>query len=150
LDGHSGADPFEHKDGSGGGKFRGETEEILMATDALFGIHGAALQIRSQRLSMLASNIANAATPGFKARDIDFTKALDTATGSRSNGSISDATNGAMGYRVPVQTSIDGNTVELPTEQTKFAENAVAYKTTLTFLQGRVDTVMQALKGDNS
>jgi flagellar basal-body rod protein FlgB len=123
-----------------------------MATDALFGIHGAALQIRSQRMSMLASNIANAATPGFKARDIDFAKALDSATGAAGgqSSSISDATNDAMGYRVPVQTSVDGNTVELPTEQTKFAENAVAYKTTLTFLQGRVDTVMQALKGDNS
>jgi flagellar basal-body rod protein FlgB len=150
MDEPAGADPFEHKDGSGGGKFRGETEENSMATDALFGIHGTALALRSQRMAMLASNIANAATPGFKARDIDFTKALDTATGSQGNGSITDATNGAMGYRVPIQTSIDGNTVELPTEQTKFAENAVAYKTTLTFLQGRVDTVMQALKGDNS
>jgi flagellar basal-body rod protein FlgB len=123
-----------------------------MATDALFGIHGAALQIRSQRMAMLASNIANAATPGFKARDIDFAKALDSATGAAGgqSSSVADATSDAMGYRVPVQTSIDGNTVELPTEQTKFAENAVAYKTTLTFLQGRVDTVMQALKGDNS
>ncbi len=53
-----------------------------------------------------------------------------------------------MAYRVPVQSSLDGNTVELPVEQTQFAENAIAYKTTLQFLQGRVDTVMQALKGD--
>ncbi|MGN6124648.1 MAG: flagellar basal body rod protein FlgB [Sphingomonas oligoaromativorans] len=119
-----------------------------MSNDALFGIHGAALELRSQRMAMLASNIANAATPGFKARDFDFAKALDSATGANAQ-SVTDAANDALGYRVPVQASIDGNTVELPVEQTKFAENAVAYKATLTFLQGRVDTVMQALKGDS-
>ena len=51
-------------------------------------------------------------------------------------------------YRVPLQTSLDGNTVELSTEQTAFAENAVQYRTTLSFLQSRVATVMQALKGE--
>jgi flagellar basal-body rod protein FlgB len=116
--------------------------------DALFGIHGKALEIRSQRMSMLASNIANAATPGFKARDIDFTKALDAASGAQSGG-LQQAVDDNVGYRVPMETSLNGNTVELPVEQTQFAENAVGYKTTLQFLQGRVDTVMQALKGDN-
>ena len=58
------------------------------------------------------------------------------------------AADGAMGYRVPLQPSLDGNTVELSTEQTLFAENAVQYKTTLSFLQGRVSTVMTALKGE--
>ena len=118
-----------------------------MGSDALFGIHGQALEIRSQRMAMLASNIANAATPGFKARDIDFAKALDAATGDQPAGT-DDAIQGNIGYRVPVEPSLNGNTVELPVEQTQFAENAVAYKTTLAFLQGRVDTVMQALKGD--
>jgi flagellar basal-body rod protein FlgB len=117
--------------------------------DALFGIHGTALQIRSQRMSMLASNIANAATPGFKARDIDFNKALDAATGEQAP-SVGQAVQDNVGYRVPVESSLNGNTVELPVEQTQFAENAVQYKTTLQFLQGRVDTVMQALKGDQS
>jgi flagellar basal-body rod protein FlgB len=119
-----------------------------MAEDALFGIHGTALALRSQRMAMLASNIANAGTPGFKARDIDFNKALDAATGNNAR-TVNDAVSGNVAYRVPNQTSLDGNTVELPTEQTQFAENAVAYKTTLSFLQGRVDTVMQALKGDS-
>jgi len=120
-----------------------------MSSDALFGIHGTALEIRSQRMSVLASNIANAGTPGYKARDVDFTKALDSATGD--DGTTADAAvSGNMAYRVPVQSSLDGNTVELPVEQTQFAENAIAYKTTLQFLQGRVDTVMQALKGDGS
>src|SRR6187551_3684154 len=111
-----------------------------MADDALFGIHGKALTLRSQRMSMLASNIANAATPGFKARDFDFQKALASATSANGSGtarglSSQDAAEGAMGYRVPLQASLDGNTVELGTEQTLFAENALQYKTTLSFLQ---------------
>ena len=123
-------------------------EKMTAADSALFGIHGTALQLRAQRMALLASNIANAATPGYKARDIDFTKALDTATND-ANGTAATAAGNAVQYRVPVVSSLDGNTVELATEQTQFAENAVAYKTTLSFLQGRIDTVMQALKGDS-
>jgi flagellar basal-body rod protein FlgB len=116
-----------------------------MAADPLFGVHGAALTIRSQRMALLASNIANAATPHYKARDIDFDKALALAAGGKS---ADAATAEAMGYRVPTQPSLDGNTVELSTEQTAFAENAVQYRTTLSFLEGRIATVMQALKGE--
>lgn len=119
-----------------------------MADDALFGIHGKALALRSQRMAMLASNIANAATPGFKARDIDFSKALSDATASTGGTSVAQAADANVEYRVPVQGSPDGNTVELSTEQTQFAENAVAYRATLSFLQGRIGTVMQALKGE--
>jgi len=113
--------------------------------DQLFGIHGASLALRSQRLAMLASNIANAATPNYKARDIDFGRALDMAAGSGDAGAAAAA---ATAYRVPTQSSLDGNTVELSTEQTEFAENAVGYRTTLSFLQSRVATVMQAIKGE--
>ena len=121
---------------------------MTTADSALFGIHGTALQLRAHRMALLASNIANAATPGYKARDIDFAKALDTAT-TDTSGTASTAAGKAVQYRVPVESSLDGNTVELATEQTQFAENAVAYKTTLAFLQGRIDTVMQALKGES-
>jgi flagellar basal-body rod protein FlgB len=113
--------------------------------DDMFGIYGASLSIRSQRLSMLASNIANAATPGFKARDIDFKKALAAAEGGAS---AQQAISGAGGYRVPLFPSIDGNTVELSTEQTLFAENALAYRTTLSFLEGRINTLSRAWKGE--
>jgi flagellar basal-body rod protein FlgB len=116
-----------------------------MGTNDLFGIHREALELRSQRMAMLASNIANAATPGYKARDFDFKKALDAASGGESTGGAAEA---AAGYRVPLQASLDGNTVELGTEQTLFAENAVQYRTTLSFLQGRVSTIMSALKGE--
>lgn len=115
-----------------------------MASD-LFGIHGSALQLRSQRMEMLASNIANAATPGYKARDFDFGKALSAAGAGTETGNAAEQ---AAGYRVPLQASLDGNTVELGTEQTLFAENAVQYRTTLSFLQGRISTVMSALKGE--
>lgn len=118
--------------------------------DGLFGIHGKALALRSQRLSLLASNIANASTPGYKARDIDFEAALKEAT-TRAGGSaatVSQAVEDSMGYRVPLQPSLDGNTVELSTEQTLFAENAVKYRTTLSFLEGRINTVTRALRGE--
>ena len=114
-------------------------------SDPLFGISGNALQLRSQRMALLASNIANAATPNYKARDFDFQKALASA---QTGNSADDAANKAVGYRMPLETSLDGNTVELSTEQTLFAENAVQYRTTLAFLQGRIGTVMSAIKGE--
>ena len=112
-----------------------------MADGGMFGIHGAALELRAQRMSILASNIANASTPNYKARDIDFGAALrDVEAGGRGVD--------ALRYRVPMQASLDGNTVELSTEQTAFAENAVAYRTTLSFLNGRIATLSRALKGE--
>ncbi|WCM26596.1 flagellar basal body rod protein FlgB [Sphingomonas sp. QA11] len=117
-----------------------------MASDMLFGIHGAALQVRSQRMGLLASNIANASTPGFKAKDIDFRTALSAMEQSDSTGSSSIGN--SVRYRVPSQASLDGNTVELSTEQTAFAENAVQYQTTLSFLNGRIGQITRALKGE--
>ena len=115
-----------------------------MSNDGLFGVHGTALAVRSQRMGVLASNIANASTPGYKARDIDFQAALASAE----TGGIDNAIDGATLYRVPLQPSADGNTVELATEQTAFAENAVAYQTTLSFLNGRISTITRALRGE--
>jgi flagellar basal-body rod protein FlgB len=96
-------------------------------------------------MGLITSNIANAATPGYKARDIDFEAALK----ARLNGADTDkAIESASLYRVPVMPSLDGNTVELPTEQVAFSENAVGYSATLSFIRGRVDTITRALKGD--
>lgn len=112
---------------------------------SLFGIHAAALELRSQRMGLLTSNIANAATPGYKARDIDFAAALK----ARMGGADADqATASATRYRVPVMPSLDGNTVELGTEQVAFSENAIGYSATLSFIRGRVDTITRALKGE--
>ena len=114
---------------------------------SLFGVHGAALEVRAQRMNVLASNIANASTPGFKARDIDFTQALASAEGPSGLTAAGDF-GGALKYRTPLNPSLDGNTVELSTEQTAFAENAVAYQTTLAFLNGRIGQLTRALRGE--
>ena len=113
----------------------------MPSLDNLFGVHATALKLREQCMTMLASNIANAATPGYKARDIDFSAALQMAEG----GGWPDT---AIRYRVPVQPSLDGNTVELATEQTAFAENALAYRSSLSFLNSRIGTITRALKGE--
>ncbi len=113
----------------------------MAMTDDLFGIHATALQLRQSRMTLLASNIANASTPNYKARDLDFGAALRLAQDDQSVST-------AVRFRVPIQPTLDGNTVEMATEQTAFAENALAYRSSLSFLQGRVGTLTRALKGE--
>jgi flagellar basal-body rod protein FlgB len=113
----------------------------MASSDALFGIDATALKLREQRMTLLASNIANAATPGFKARDLDFPAAIKAAEQG-------DDVAREIRFRVPVQSSMDGNTVELSTEQTAFAENALGYRASLSFLQSRIATLNRALKGE--
>jgi flagellar basal-body rod protein FlgB len=115
-----------------------------------------ALSLRQKRLEILGSNIANAATPNFKARDIDFASAYKDAT---SGGDLVTTASNHIGfagqglepsslYRVPVSPSLDGNTVELHIEQVQFAENATRYEATLQFLNGRIRTLRSALRGE--
>ena len=115
-----------------------------------------ALSLRQKRLEILGSNIANAATPNFKARDIDFDSAYKNAT---SGGDLVITASNHIGfagqglepsslYRVPVSPSLDGNTVELNIEQVQFAENATRYEATLQFLNGRIRTLRSALRGE--
>lgn len=113
--------------------------------DTLFGIQGAALELRSARMGLIASNIANAATPGYKARDIDFAEAMRRSLAGESSQKAADS---AIRYRQPVMPSLDGNTVGLPNEQIAFSQNAVGYAATLSFIRGRVETVTRALRGD--
>ncbi len=126
--------------------------------DSALGIHQQALSLRSQRAEMLASNIANADTPGYKARDIDFKAAL-ASVNTQSNGSltqtnskhiqISSAGNNAEAlYRVPSQSSLDGNTVDGLVEKSAFAENALRYQASITFLDGKFKGMLAALKGE--
>ncbi|MCK0129443.1 flagellar basal body rod protein FlgB [Erythrobacter sp. F6033] len=118
-------------------------------SEQIFGIHGAALELRSKRMGVLASNIANAATPGYKARDIDFAAALNARLSAGNDGRNSGADDMAhMVYKVPTMASLDGNTVELGREQVAFAENAMAYSATLSFVQGKVNMLTRALKGE--
>jgi len=110
-----------------------------------FEVYSRALDVRTQRHQVLASNIANADTPNYKARDIDFAAALKARTnGASDEQAISSATR----YRVPTMPTLDGNTVEMATEQLAFSENAVGYSATLQFITGRVNTITRALKGE--
>lgn len=128
----------------------------MTAVDRYFGVHAAALELRARRLDLLASNIANAATPNYKARDIDFGATLRAAEGggplaATARGHIANpaaAAGRGAGFRVPVQPSLDGNTVELSTEQALFGENAVRYQSSLSFINGRISSILAALKGE--
>ncbi|EAQ07449.1 Flagellar proximal rod protein FlgB [Yoonia vestfoldensis SKA53] len=105
---------------------------------------------------MLASNIANAGTPGYKARDIDFDRELARQAGDspirKNDGRHIDNLAGTSGvdvqYRVPLNPSLDGNTVELSVEQMEFSENSLRYMTTLSFLNRRISGLMTAIKGE--
>lgn len=119
-------------------------------------VHSAALSLRSKRNDILASNIANAATPNFKARDINFEDEINRASGHGSmNGSDSRHIRTAMNarqdqvlYRQPLNPSLDGNTVELNVEQMEFSENVIRYQTSLTFLNNRITGLMSAIRGE--
>lgn len=116
-------------------------------SERIFGIHGAALELRSQRMRVIASNIANAGTPGYKARDVDFDKALDAKLAANAGNPASFGEPGLL-YRRATMPSLDGNTVELGREQVAFAENALKYSASLAFVQGKVNSITRALKGE--
>jgi len=122
-----------------------------------FANHEQALKFRALRNQVLASNIANADTPNYKARDVEFGAALKNAQSGQlsmqrtSELHISSRNANAAGaeikYRVPTQPSLDGNTVQTDVEQAAFAENAVQYRASLAFLDGKIRGLRYALKG---
>jgi flagellar basal-body rod protein FlgB len=131
--------------------------------DAYLGVHPDALKLRSQRTEILARNLANADTPGYQARDLDFKAALAQATGSAEApvalktthanqiATPIDAggeTNANLKYRVPLAPALDGNTVDVQMEQANFAENSVRFQATLTFLNARFRGLMTAITGE--
>jgi len=126
--------------------------------DNALGIHPQALALRERRSEILAANLANAETPFYKARDLDFKSILNkempihgsslhrTHTSHiQGNGS---SMGGALKYRNPQQASLDGNTVEAHIEQGKFAENSVQYQASLTFLNGKFSGLRSAIRGE--
>ena len=118
--------------------------------------YSSALQLRGRRNYLLASKIANAATPNYKARDISFE---DEIKKFDKNGPISTTHSNHFvqnsgksiyetSYREPLITSLDGNTVELAVEQMQFAENSMRYTTTVNFLNGKINKIISAIKGE--
>ncbi|MFA5371052.1 MAG: flagellar basal body rod protein FlgB [Sideroxydans sp.] len=129
--------------------------------DELFQFHQTALNLRAARQELLASNIANADTPNYKARDINFSSALQGAlqgegaqlslAGTAAAHLQGDAGETVMGapvqYRIPAQPSADGNTVEMDTERAQFADNALRYEASVRFISDKARDVLAALQG---
>ena len=113
------------------------------------------MRFRSTRSRVLASNLSNADTPHFKARDLDFRQALSsqsgrlamTSTHPRHIAPTPGAPSYEMLYRYPYQPSLDGNTVESEVEQAQFARNAVQYQASVLFLSGKISGLRDALTG---
>ena len=123
--------------------------------DNALGVHAQAFGLRSKRMEVLARNIANADTPHFKAKDIDFGSVLKQTQESTLNttsqmhmGMPMEIHPGGEKFRVPFNASFDGNTVEMNVEQAKFGQVAADYQTTLNILENRVSGIRRALRGD--
>jgi len=127
-----------------------------MSSD-IFGLSGQALKLSEDRAVLLTSNLVNASTPHYKAKDIDFNKALkeagnDANTLMKTNAAHISPSNQVGSttalYRVPNQTSLDGNTVDDEIERKNFIENALHYQVNLTFVQNKSNELLKAFKGE--
>ena len=119
-------------------------------------IHSQALSLRNKKNEIIASNIANAATPNYKARDLDFNMEMSrhlktgnlTITDDKHIPLMRPVSHKGVSYREPLQQSLDGNTVELAVEQMEFSENSIRYSTTLSFLNSKISGLMSAIRGE--
>ncbi len=133
---------------------------MISKLDNMLGFHQKALNMRSARQTLLASNIANADTPGFKARDFDFSRALQNSfTPNQMNvglqatsakhinpSSFRSIGSSQAQYRIPQQPSVDGNTVDMDAERMQFADNALRYDAGLTFISGQIRGLLSAIR----
>lgn len=129
--------------------------------DSALQFHQTALSLRAARQELLASNIANADTPNYKAKDIDFASALQGAmSGNKANLPLATSSTSHIGgmtgesvmgapvmYRNVLQPSADGNTVDMDVERAQFADNALRYEASVSFVSSRVKDVLTALQG---
>ena len=119
-------------------------------------IHSQALSLRNKKNEIIASNIANAATPNYKARDLDFNMEMArhlktgklTITDDKHIPLKRPVSHKGVSFREPLQQSLDGNTVELAVEQMEFSENSIRYSTTLSFLNSKISGLMSAIRGE--
>jgi flagellar basal-body rod protein FlgB len=128
---------------------------IMKIFDTAFGLHETALNLRAQRMEVISQNIANADTPGFKARDVDFKNVLNNVQqggsmrATHANHVRHASSAGAdMVYTVPFNTAVDGNTVDISVEHAKYGKAAAEYQATLRFIEGNIAGVRKALRGE--
>ena len=131
--------------------------------DDAFRFQATVLDLRAQRQEVLASNIANADTPNFKARDVNFRAELDAALAAAphapagalvrtsaqhlAGATASGVPEGSLLYRTPAQASVDGNTVEMDAERAQFADNALHYEASITLLGMQIKNLLSAIQG---
>lgn len=125
--------------------------------DKIFGVAEKALALSEQRATLISGNLVNSSTPGYKAKDIDFNQIMqqaDHGTTLAKADSKHIAVNGesvtspVIKYRIPMQTSMDGNTVDPELERKSFMENSLKYQISLMFIQSKTDQLIKAMKGD--
>ncbi|PAU87915.1 flagellar basal body rod protein FlgB [Pseudomonas sp. WN033] len=134
---------------------------MSLSFERALGLHEQALKFRAERSSVLANNIANAETPNYKARDLEFASVLEAQQQGGAQRFQANQTHArhiaaeslidqaaGLRYRVPLQPAVDGNTVDTQVEQAKFAENAIQFQASFTFLDSKFKGLMTALRGE--
>ena len=125
--------------------------------DKIFGLAEKALTLTEERASLLSGNLVNASTPNYKAKDINFDEVMQNAesggplTSTSANhisSSLSELGGLPIQYRIPMQTSMDGNTVDPEIERKNFLQNSLKYQVSLSFIQNKTDQILKAIKGD--
>jgi flagellar basal-body rod protein FlgB len=137
-------------------------EVVIMAIsfEKAFGVSPNAMQVRAKRAEIIASNIANADTPGYKARGMDFQKAMVQATQQQQMGmkrtnekhfDVRMELNNSVEYRIPNQADTgDGNTVDVQTERNEYLSNSMQYQASVVFLTGKIKALKKAITGTGS
>ena len=138
---------------------------MLNKLDEALSFHQTALRVRGQRQELIAANIANADTPNYKARDIDFKSAMQNAVAEISQASLNasktsaqhldgapsstGSSNGVRGalFRPVIQYSVDGNTVDMDVERNQFADNGIRYEASLTLINAQLKQMLAAIQG---
>jgi flagellar basal-body rod protein FlgB len=139
---------------------------MAKSLDNYFAFNHAAMTVKSQRLELISGNIANASTPGFKAKDLDFSSLLHRSFGKSGNGpeislGVTDSkhmghfdgpgwtdTKSAVTYHVPLAPSLDNNTVEIGIEQARYGRAIADYQASLQFMEGKIAGLRKAFRGD--
>ncbi len=132
---------------------------MTISINNMFGVHENAMQLQGHRAQLLSQNLANSDTPGYKAKDIDFKSVLKSASNGNLNVPLKSTQTGHiqpkgffMGaeelYRQPMQSSLDGNTVEPHVEMAEFTDNSMRYLMTLRIMSGRVNDMLSAIRGE--
>ena len=133
---------------------------MAIGFDKGFELHAQGMQLRAQRAEVIAGNIANADTPGYKAKGMDFRKAMQQATQQQQMGmnktnakhfDVRTEINNNVAFRIPDQPDTgDGNTVDVQVERNLYLENSLEYQAGVQFLNGKISALKNVISGGRS